>query len=126
MVRSCLSWLGYMAARSSVCAVAFHLRQINSSQPVHLPHLTGLSLWPAPLPAYPSLLPVRVRQLKCAVQGTPVIYVSFNYRLGPLGFPQGPEAAQRGVLNLGLRDQVLALEWVQENIGAFGGDPTKV
>ncbi|KAJ7215194.1 triacylglycerol lipase [Mycena rebaudengoi] len=59
-------------------------------------------------------------------RGTPVIYVSFNYRLGPLGFPQGPEAAQRGVLNLGLRDQVLALEWVQENIGAFGGDPTKV
>ncbi|KAJ6535180.1 esterase 1 [Mycena sp. CBHHK59/15] len=59
-------------------------------------------------------------------RGTPIIYVSFNYRLGPLGFPQGPEAAARGVLNLGLRDQMLALEWVQANIAAFGGDPKKV
>ncbi|KAJ7231980.1 extracellular triacylglycerol lipase precursor [Mycena rebaudengoi] len=59
-------------------------------------------------------------------RGTPVIYVSFNYRLGPLGFPQGPEAVKRGVLNLGLRDQILALEWVQKNIAAFGGDPAKV
>ncbi|KAJ7216322.1 esterase 1 [Mycena pura] len=59
-------------------------------------------------------------------RGTPIIYVSLNYRLGPLGFPQGSEAASRGVLNLGLRDQTLALEWVQHNIAAFGGDPTKV
>ncbi|KAJ7326172.1 extracellular triacylglycerol lipase precursor [Mycena albidolilacea] len=59
-------------------------------------------------------------------RGTPIVYVSFNYRLGPLGFPQGPEAAARGLLNLGLRDQILALEWVQNNIAAFGGDPAKV
>ncbi|KAK0499005.1 extracellular triacylglycerol lipase precursor [Armillaria luteobubalina] len=59
-------------------------------------------------------------------RGTPVIYVSFNYRLGPLGFPQGAEAASRGILNLGLRDQLAALEWVQINIGAFGGDKHKV
>ncbi|KAJ7430414.1 esterase 1 [Mycena galericulata] len=59
-------------------------------------------------------------------RGTPIIYVSFSYRLGPLGFPQGPEAAARGVLNLGLRDQKLALEWIQSNIAAFGGDPAKV
>ncbi|KAJ6622814.1 extracellular triacylglycerol lipase precursor [Mycena sp. CBHHK59/15] len=59
-------------------------------------------------------------------RGTPIIYLSFNYRLGPLGFPQGPEAEKRGVLNLGLRDQTLALEWVQANIAAFGGDPAKV
>lgn len=60
------------------------------------------------------------------LKGTPIIYVSFNYRLGPLGFPQGPEAAARGVLNLGLRDQQLALEWIQTNIAAFGGDPSQV
>ena len=48
-----------------------------------------------------------------------------NYRLGPFGFPQGEEAASRGALNLGLKDQLLALKWIQDNIRAFGGDPTK-
>ncbi|KAK0460661.1 extracellular triacylglycerol lipase precursor [Desarmillaria tabescens] len=59
-------------------------------------------------------------------RGTPIIYVNFNYRLGPLGFPQGQEADDRGQLNLGIRDQLTALQWVQENIGVFGGDKTKV
>ncbi|KAJ7465470.1 extracellular triacylglycerol lipase precursor [Mycena galericulata] len=59
-------------------------------------------------------------------RGTPVIYVNFNYRLGPLGFPQGHEADVKGSLNLGLEDQLAALEWVQANIGAFGGDKDKV
>ena len=49
-----------------------------------------------------------------------------NYRLGPLGFPQGPEAVDRAALNLGLHDQWVALEWVQKNIASFGGDPRKV
>ena len=60
------------------------------------------------------------------LQGTPILLVSINYRLGPLGFPQGPEAVERGVLNLGLRDQRIALQWVQQNIASFGGDPRKV
>lgn len=59
-------------------------------------------------------------------QGTPIIYVNFNYRLGPLGFPQGSRAAKDGILNLGLKDQLTALEWVQRNIHAFGGDAGKV
>ena len=59
-------------------------------------------------------------------QGTPILVVSMNYRLGPLGFPQGPEAVERGALNLGLHDQWAALEWVQTNIASFGGDPRKV
>ncbi|KII95056.1 hypothetical protein PLICRDRAFT_99010 [Plicaturopsis crispa FD-325 SS-3] len=59
-------------------------------------------------------------------RGTPVIYVNFNYRLGPLGFPRGDEAAARGALNLGLKDQRAALQWVQRNINAFGGDKSKV
>lgn len=59
-------------------------------------------------------------------RGTPLIYVNYNYRLGPLGFPQGKEAGDMGALNLGLRDQLAALEWVQANIHAFGGDKNKV
>ncbi|KAK0438131.1 extracellular triacylglycerol lipase precursor [Armillaria borealis] len=60
------------------------------------------------------------------LRGTPVIYVDFNYRLGPLGFPQGKEAADREKLNLGIKDELAVLEWVQQNIGAFGGDKKKV
>jgi acetylcholinesterase len=59
-------------------------------------------------------------------EGTPVIYINFDYRLGPLGFPQGQEATDRGVLNLGLKDQLVALEWVKRNVKFFGGDPDKV
>lgn len=58
-----------------------------------------------------------------------VVCVSFNYRIGAFGFLElggitGPDDAGSG--NNALRDQVLALRWVQENIAAFGGDPRKV
>ncbi|KAF7290221.1 Carboxylic ester hydrolase [Mycena indigotica] len=59
-------------------------------------------------------------------RGTPVVYVNFNYRLGALGFPVGADAARAGSLNLGMKDQLTALKWVHANIGAFGGDKTKV
>ncbi|CAE7195497.1 unnamed protein product [Rhizoctonia solani] len=58
--------------------------------------------------------------------GKPIIYVALNYRTGIFGFPPGTESAKAGALNLGLKDQRLALEWVQKNIGYFGGDPKKV
>ncbi|KAH9970731.1 Alpha/Beta hydrolase protein [Lactifluus volemus] len=56
----------------------------------------------------------------------PVIYVSMNYRVSLFGFLASQEVKDAGVGNLGLRDQRLALEWVQKYICAFGGDPTKV
>ncbi|KAL3469599.1 Alpha/Beta hydrolase protein [Aspergillus californicus] len=55
-----------------------------------------------------------------------IVLVSVNYRLGPLGFLNGQQMADLDLLNLGMLDQRLALHWVQENIAAFGGDPTKV
>ena len=58
--------------------------------------------------------------------GQPIIGVSINYRLSFLGFPSGKEALAAGVTNLGLKDQRIAMQWVQENIQAFGGDPQKV
>nr|VWO94947.1 Carboxylic ester hydrolase (EC [Ganoderma boninense] len=64
--------------------------------------------------------------VQSVARGTPVVYVSFNYRVGPFGFPQGSEADQLGVVNLGLKDQLAAISWVQKHIGAFGGDPTKI
>jgi len=59
--------------------------------------------------------------------GKPVIAVTINYRLSAWGFLSGSEElVDAGTLNLGLRDQRLALQWVQENIEAFGGDPDQV
>lgn len=53
-----------------------------------------------------------------------VVIVSFNYRLGRFGFFAHPALGAGG--NWGLMDQIAALKWVQRNIAAFGGDPTKV
>jgi para-nitrobenzyl esterase len=51
-----------------------------------------------------------------------VVCVTINYRLGADGFLYMGD----GTANRGLLDQVAALEWVQENIQAFGGDPARV
>jgi len=53
--------------------------------------------------------------------GKPVIGVSINYRVSTWGFLASQEVRGDGELNLGLRDQRLALHWVKENIKAFGG-----
>ena len=59
------------------------------------------------------------------VEKTGVVGVSFNYRLGPLGFLSHPDVAKDSG-DFGLMDQQAALRWVHENITAFGGDPTRV
>jgi para-nitrobenzyl esterase len=59
-----------------------------------------------------------------------VAFVSFNYRLGRFGFFAHPaltaEAGSAPLGNYAFLDQIAALKWVQQNIGAFGGDTTKV
>jgi para-nitrobenzyl esterase len=59
-----------------------------------------------------------------------VIVVTIAYRLGPLGFLAHPEltreSAHHSSGNYGLMDQIAALEWIQRNIAAFGGDPKNV
>ncbi|KAH6664513.1 Alpha/Beta hydrolase protein [Halenospora varia] len=58
--------------------------------------------------------------------GTPMIGISIQYRLSGWGFLGGKEALEGGATNLGFRDQRLALQWIRENVGAFGGCPDKV
>ncbi|KFB51128.1 AGAP006700-PA-like protein [Anopheles sinensis] len=53
-----------------------------------------------------------------------VIVVTVNYRLGVLGFLCLPDAGIEG--NAGLKDQRMALQWVNQNIAQFGGDPGNV
>jgi carboxylesterase type B len=63
---------------------------------------------------------------KIMAQNNDVIFVAINYRLGAFGFLSGPTVQSDGVANAGLLDQRLALEWVQEHISEFGGDPNQV
>ena len=59
-----------------------------------------------------------------------IVLVTINYRLGPFGYMAHPALSAddpRGVSgNYGLLDQIAALEWVRDNIEAFGGDPSNV
>jgi len=59
-----------------------------------------------------------------------IVYVSIEYRLGALGFMAHPELSKEspeGISgNYGIYDQILALNWIHDNIAAFGGDPEKV
>lgn len=55
-----------------------------------------------------------------------IVLVSFNYRLGALGFLSinDPKAKVPG--NAGLKDQTLALKWIRDNVQCFGGDPNNI
>ncbi|MFI5777807.1 carboxylesterase/lipase family protein [Nocardia sp. NPDC051570] len=55
-----------------------------------------------------------------------VVVVGVNYRLGALGFLDLSSLGEDFVPNLGLHDQIAALEWVRDNVAAFGGDPGNV
>ena len=57
---------------------------------------------------------------------TPIVGISVNYRVGALGFLPSTFMAKRGLLNLGLRDQMAAFEWVRKNVHHFGGDKDRV
>lgn len=60
-----------------------------------------------------------------AASGSQVV-VTLNYRLGPLGFLYGSDDGRSVGGNLGLLDQRTAMQWVRRNIGAFGGDSSRV
>jgi para-nitrobenzyl esterase len=59
-----------------------------------------------------------------------IVLVTINYRLGALGYLAHPEltaeSREHSSGNYGVLDQIAALEWVQRNIAAFGGDPAQV
>ncbi|KAF2900142.1 hypothetical protein ILUMI_06060 [Ignelater luminosus] len=53
-----------------------------------------------------------------------VVFVTFNYRLGPLGFLSTEDDVVPG--NNGMKDQTAALKWIKENIKYFGGNPDSI
>uniref|UniRef100_A0A1I8PLJ9 carboxylesterase n=1 Tax=Stomoxys calcitrans TaxID=35570 RepID=A0A1I8PLJ9_STOCA len=59
-----------------------------------------------------------------SMMGGRMVMVKINFRVGPLGFISTGDSELPG--NYGLKDQELALQWIQQNIAAFGGDPEKI
>lgn len=57
-----------------------------------------------------------------------IVLVTINYRVGRLGFFDHPalRGDGEGLVNYGLMDQVVALQWVHDNIASLGGDPANV
>lgn len=55
-----------------------------------------------------------------------IVFVTFNYRVGPYGFLASKEVQAGGALNAGNLDQRFLLQWVQKYISNFGGDPKRV
>jgi len=53
-----------------------------------------------------------------------IVLVTFNYRLGPLGFLTN--GAEKNPANIGILDQIKALQWVKHNIQMYGGDASKI
>ena len=53
-----------------------------------------------------------------------IVVVTFNYRLGALGFLDVEGESPAGAI--GLHDQIAALRWTRENIASFGGDPNRI
>ncbi|KAJ6577475.1 alpha/beta-hydrolase [Mycena capillaripes] len=72
----------------------------------------------------PQFDPTLILQRSVALN-KPIIFVSTNYRVNTFGFLSSASVAPQD-LNVGLLDQRQALVFVQENIKAFGGDPSKV
>lgn len=58
--------------------------------------------------------------------GKPIIYVALNFRLTIFGYARLPLLKEQRSLNVGMRDQRAGLQWVKDNIAAFGGDPDRI
>lgn len=114
-------WLGARRSRSEVCL--------------------NLSVWAPAEPAPPRPVVVWIHggsfntgtgslyDPTALVEHGDVVVVAINYRLGAMGFVDFHDALggdERAAANPGLLDQRAALQWVQANIAAFGGDPGRV
>lgn len=64
--------------------------------------------------------------MQSVANGLPVVYVAMNYRLNVFGFALNDALNSTESLNVGLKDQRLALEWTRQNIQYFGGDPDRI
>lgn len=123
---------------------AWQIASMNETGPVPVPGQEDCLLLDVYVPEQPksASLPVLVNihgggytegnaagnawQALVDASGGEFIFVSTQYRLGAYGFLSSAEVRENGQANAGLLDQRSALQWVQRNIRAFGGDPAQV
>ncbi|XP_063867418.1 cholinesterase 1-like [Scylla paramamosain] len=92
-------------------------RPYKSNLPVMVFIHGGAYMVGSAMGSYPPMLPAPLVQKD-------VVVVAMNYRIGALGFLSTGDSVLPG--NLGLKDQTLALQWIQDNIMDLGGDPNRV
>ncbi|KAH7906562.1 Alpha/Beta hydrolase protein [Hygrophoropsis aurantiaca] len=147
MPSMCYQTGGGLMETAPVSIYGFNKRDTTTTTPAQSEDCLFLNVWVPPdqLPAEPLTsggLPVvvwihgggYVSGYAAAYDGADLLYhadngvvaVVLQYRLGIFGFLAGNEVKEGGALNAGLLDQNFALQWVQKNIAAFGGDPSKV
>ncbi|KAG7089956.1 hypothetical protein E1B28_011581 [Marasmius oreades] len=101
-------------------------RPLNTSNNAKLPVLVWFhgGAYTNGAGSQPSLVPTRIILRSAAVKKA-ILFVSVNYRLNTFGF-LASSVIPKEDLNAGLLDQMEALRFLQRNIAAFGGDPSKV
>ncbi|KAJ7760716.1 alpha/beta-hydrolase [Mycena maculata] len=101
-------------------------RPVNTDTNSHLPVLVWIhgGAYTTGAASDPQFDPTLILQRSAALN-KPIIFVSTNYRLNTFGFLSSASVAPQD-LNVGLLDQRQAFVFIQENIAAFGGDPSKV
>lgn len=73
----------------------------------------------------PHFEPSKLLELSTSLK-KPIIYVAINYRLTIFGFARLPILKSQKSINVGMRDQRAAFEWIKSNIASFGGDPSRI
>ena len=117
------AWEGFAEAEENIGEDCLYLN-------IYTPHNATISRQRYPVLAYIhgggffAGTPVRVVSPGEYLPTRGIILVSIQYRLGPFGFFSTGDSTAPG--NYGMLDQVEALRWIQGNIEAFGGDPSKV
>lgn len=138
-VQSAIGVDGFLAPLAATYQVPFAVQPFKSSEDCL--YLNVFSPWPPGIKGLPVMVWVHGGSNRAGTGGDEsyngsslashgVIVVTINYRLGVMGFFAHPEltaeSPQHSSGNYGLLDQIAGLQWVQQNIAQFGGDPQNV
>ena len=122
--------------RLHICLVSFTFdRRRHTLTRLYIPSGGGFDSGSASDPKVDgSFLAAKVRRPSCSISIIPfdnlcqgIVFANFGYRLSLFAYPHSAELAESGeTQNFGLLDTRAAVEWLRDNVRAFGGDPSKI